>query len=101
MHAKWFLALHYANKDDLKSVMVHLFVRLPWQVAILILCGSAVKPFHLTFKIYEDINNEEKKKFKRGRHEAECRRYEVEEKKTEGACGYLSIPILLVSAKDR
>ncbi|KRZ01057.1 hypothetical protein T11_11103 [Trichinella zimbabwensis] len=44
----------------------------------------------------DDINNEEKKKFKRERHEAECRRYEVEEKKTEGACGYLSIPILLI-----
>ncbi|KRZ07691.1 hypothetical protein T11_4058 [Trichinella zimbabwensis] len=47
-----------------------------------------------------NINNEEMKKFKKGRHEAERKRYEVEQKKTEGACGYPSVPILLVSAVD-
>ncbi|KRZ07692.1 hypothetical protein T11_4058 [Trichinella zimbabwensis] len=50
--------------------------------------------------LQKNINNEEMKKFKKGRHEAERKRYEVEQKKTEGACGYPSVPILLVSAVD-
>ncbi|KRY09727.1 hypothetical protein T12_6146 [Trichinella patagoniensis] len=47
-----------------------------------------------------DVNDEEKKKFKQGRHEAERRQYEVEQKKTGGAGGYLSGSILLVPAAD-
>ncbi|KRX26427.1 hypothetical protein T07_376, partial [Trichinella nelsoni] len=33
-----------------------------------------------------DVNNEEKKKYERGRHEAERGQYGVEQKKTAGAC---------------
>ncbi|KRX49263.1 hypothetical protein T05_12663 [Trichinella murrelli] len=47
-----------------------------------------------------DVNDEEKKKFKQGRHKAERRQYEVEQKKTGGAGGYLSGSILLVPAAD-
>ncbi|KRX77214.1 hypothetical protein T06_7584 [Trichinella sp. T6] len=50
--------------------------------------------------LLEDVNDEEKKKFKQGRHEAERRQYEVEQKKTGGAGGYLSGSILLVPAAD-
>ncbi|KRX22640.1 hypothetical protein T07_1991 [Trichinella nelsoni] len=63
-------------------------------------CDKAGKCFYLTFKIYRDVNDEEKKKFKQGRHEAERRQYEVEQKKTGGAGGYLSGSILLVPAAD-
>ncbi|KRX49264.1 hypothetical protein T05_12663 [Trichinella murrelli] len=47
-----------------------------------------------------NVNDEEKKKFKQGRHKAERRQYEVEQKKTGGAGGYLSGSILLVPAAD-
>ncbi|KRY07616.1 hypothetical protein T12_8050 [Trichinella patagoniensis] len=50
--------------------------------------------------LIRDVNDEEKKKFKQGRHEAERRQYEVEQKKTGGAGGYLSGSILLVPAAD-
>ncbi|KRZ57152.1 hypothetical protein T02_13341 [Trichinella nativa] len=66
----------------------------------LVICDKAGKRFYLTFKIYRNVNDEEKKKFKQGRHEAERRQYEVEQKKTGGAGGYLSGSILLVPAAD-
>ncbi|KRX12388.1 hypothetical protein T07_4250 [Trichinella nelsoni] len=50
--------------------------------------------------LLEDTYDEEKKKYKRGRHEAERRQYEVEQKKTGGAGGYLSGSILLIPAAD-
>ncbi|KRZ72612.1 hypothetical protein T10_13429, partial [Trichinella papuae] len=89
MHANWFLALHYANKGRLK-IALSSFRNGALVCSIYVASGNEV----------EHINNEEMKKFKKGRHEAERKRYEVEQKKTESACGYPSVPILLVSAVD-
>ncbi|KRY61171.1 hypothetical protein T03_6827 [Trichinella britovi] len=38
-----------------------------------------------------DKNNEEKKKYERGRHEAELGQYEVEQKKTASRCMRLAV----------
>ncbi|KRZ94502.1 hypothetical protein T08_5582 [Trichinella sp. T8] len=38
-----------------------------------------------------DKNNEEKKKYERGRHEAERGQYEVEQKKTASRCMRLAV----------
>ncbi|KRX19869.1 hypothetical protein T07_4616 [Trichinella nelsoni] len=67
---------------------------------ICLVCDKMGKFFHLTFKIYRDTYDEKKKKYKRGRHEAERRQYEVKQKKTAGAGGYLSGSILLIPTAD-
>ncbi|KRX45405.1 hypothetical protein T05_10224 [Trichinella murrelli] len=46
---------------------------------------------HLVFMTSADKNNEEKKKYERGRHEAERRQYEVEQKKTASRCMRLAV----------
>ncbi|KRY97170.1 hypothetical protein T11_9916, partial [Trichinella zimbabwensis] len=51
--------------------MVHLFVRLTWQVVASPKCSL-------------NMNSEEKKRRKRGRHEADRGRHEAERKKARG-----------------
>ncbi|KRZ72577.1 hypothetical protein T10_9353 [Trichinella papuae] len=63
MHANWFPALHYANNGHLKialsSLMVHLFVRLTWQVVASPKCSLIiihVRVIESAFKVKDDLS---------------------------------------------
>ncbi|KRZ86078.1 hypothetical protein T08_13103, partial [Trichinella sp. T8] len=48
---------------------------------------ESAKSFHLTFTIFADMINEEKKKWKRGRHEADRGRHEADRGRHEADRG--------------
>ncbi|KRY11452.1 hypothetical protein T12_10156, partial [Trichinella patagoniensis] len=59
-----------------------------------------ISHLHLKTKEWKMDVNDRKTAISLGRHEAERRQYEVEQKKTGDAGGYLSGSILLVPAAD-